>query len=248
MEDWQHQQFDPPGGGADSGYWQVHLALTPEDAQAIRRFGPQIVPAENFEIHTELESSGEGELIFAIRVHADTAEDAIGQATWQLNRIRREANLERGPALALGYISPQWRQNPASEMGKEAIALLMQGRDALAVLRAQTACELLITEAVQRLLQEDHPTVSAEKLLRRPVTLADRGSLEILTLLTGKRIQDSAWWPQYVEHRKRRNAIAHEGVEVTHEDAQASVRAMNDLHEWLLDVRGTDARARKGQE
>jgi HEPN domain-containing protein len=237
MDDWQHRQFDPPGGGTDPGYWQIHLSLTPEDAQAVRRFGPQIVPAENFEIHTELESGGEGELIFAIRVHADTAEDAIGQAAWQLNKIRREASLERGPALALGYISPQWQRSPASQMGKEAIALLKQGRDALAILRAQTACELLITEAVQSFLRGDHPLVSTGKLLRRPVTLADRGSLEILTLLTGKRIQDATWWPQYVEHRKRRNAIAHEGVEVTHEDAQASIKAMNHLHEWLLDAR-----------
>jgi hypothetical protein len=131
-------------------------------------------------------------------------------------------------------------------MGREAIGLLKQGRDALAVIRTQTACELLVAETFEKLLASKYPDLRSEHLIRRPSTLADKTSLALLQLLTGRRIQDEPWWPTYVEHRKRRNSIVHEGVTISHEDAQASIAAMNDLHAWLLEARETAFEAHRG--
>ena len=122
-------------------------------------------------------------------------------------------------------------------MNREAVELLKQGRDALAVIRAQTACELLISQTMESLLATKFPDLRADHLIRRPMTLADKQSLALCHLLTGRRIQDERWWESYVEHRKRRNSIVHEGITISHEDAQASIGVTNDLHAWLLDVR-----------
>jgi hypothetical protein len=241
MDDWQHRNFDPPDGAQDRGEWQVHLSLESTEADAIRRFASQVVPAENFEIRTELRDGGEeGDVIFALRVLAETADDAVAEAAFKLNKIRRAADLPSRAPSVLGYISPQWRRNPAQHLGREAISLLKQGRDALAVIRAQTACELLIAETLEKLAREKFPDVRSDRLIRRPATLADTGSRTVCQLLTGRRIEEEPWWAAYVEHRKRRNAIVHEGVSISHEDAQASIGAKNSLHAWLLEVQGID--------
>lgn len=238
MDDWQHRNFDPPSGGPDAGQWQVHISLPPSEVDGVRRFASQVMPAENFEIQTELGELGEeGEVVFAVRVIAETAEDAIGEAAYKFNKIRRAADLPTGQVAILGYISPQWRADPARHLSHEATELLKQGRDALAVIRTQTACELLIGETMEKLLTAKFPDVRADHLIRRPSTLADKTSLALLQLLAGRRVQDESWWPNYLEHRKRRNSIVHQGVTITHEDAQASLSATNDIRAWLLEVR-----------
>ena len=187
----------------------MHIALEPTEADAVRQFGSQVVPAENFEIHTELlEGGAEGDAILAIRVIAETAEEATGEAAWSLSKIRKAAGLTAASTQVLGYISPQWRKDAARHMGKEAVGLLRQGRDALAVIRAQTACELLIGKTFEDLLADKDPAVRSDHLIRRPATLADKTSLALLHLLTGRRIQDEPWWGSYVEHRKRRGPRA----------------------------------------
>lgn len=234
-------KFDPPDGARDQGEWQVHLSISPSEADAIRRFGSQVVPAENFEIHTELGEAGEeGDVIFAIRVVTDNAADAVQEASFKLNKIRGAADLPNEAPEVIGYISARWRQDPARHIGREAIELLKQGRDSLAVIRAQTSCELLIAKTLGQLMAEKSPEVQADQLIRRPATLADPASRALFHLLTGRRVQDEPWWPAYVAHRKRRNAIIHEGVTISHEDAQASIQATNSMHAWLLEVQGVE--------
>jgi hypothetical protein len=236
MDDWLEERFDPHEGPIDSGQWQVHLALKPSEREAIKRAAPLVIPAENFEIHTELDGREEDEAIFAVRLVAETADQAVGDAEWTLTKIRREAGLPDAPSLALGYISPQWRRTASRHMGKEATDLLKQGRDSLAVIRAGTTCELLIAETLSNLLGLKYPDVESDPLIRRPANLTDKNSKALLELLTGKRIQDSTWWPAFVAHRSRRNAIVHEGIAVSHENAQESIEVMNNLHEWLLEA------------
>lgn len=236
MEDWQHKNFDPQEGPTDSGQWQVHLALIPNEKDAIMRVGPLVIPAENFEIHTDLDGGEEGESILAVRVVAENAKQAVRDARWALTKIRREAGLPNAPSVALGYISPQWRRSASRHMGKEATDLLKQGRDSLAVIRAGTTCELLVAETLSNLLSLKHPDIEPDRLIRRPANLVDKNSKALLQLLTGKRIQDSVWWPSFVAHRSRRNAIIHEGIAVSHENAQESIKAMIELHRWLLDA------------
>jgi HEPN domain-containing protein len=237
MSDWLERQYDPPRGSSDSGRWQVHLALDLTEKDVIKKAAPQIIPAENFEVHTELADTGEFDAAFSVRVEAETADKAIAEATWILNKIRRATGLTAEPALVLGYISPSWSGPVSRLVGKEAIELLKQGRDELAVIKAQTACELLVAETLFSLLRLKHPDVDHASLIRRPATLNDKQSKALLQLLTGERVQDAQWWPKYVAHGRRRNAIVHDGLTIKHEDAQESIEVMNALHGWLLDVR-----------
>jgi hypothetical protein len=110
----------------------------------------------------------------------------------------------------------------------------------LAIVRTQTACELYIAETLTHLLHDQHPHADPTKLIRRPTSLRDNGSLALLHLLTGRRIQDAPWWSQYIDHVKRRNEVLHAGVAVTRDDAFESLGVGIELHRWLLHARGVD--------
>ncbi len=237
MSDWLEQKYDPPNESSDPGRWQVHLALDLNEKDLVKATAPQIVPAENFEIHTELDGQGEVDSVFSVRVEAESADEAIGDASWILKKIRRAADLPAEQPLVLGYLSPWWNRPVSRRIAKEAHELLRQGRYELAVIRAQTACELFVAETLAALLQAKHPGVEQASLIRRPATLSDKQSKALLQLLTGERIQDAPWWPRYVAHCKRRNAIVHEGLTIKPEGAQESARVLNDLRAWFLDVR-----------
>jgi hypothetical protein len=244
--DYQRETYDPPGGVEDPGRWLVHLALHSDEVDEIRRAAPAVVPAERFELRTELLDGGtvEGEATLAIYVMARTAEEATAEAEHLLRKMRREAGLADRDAAVLGYISPWWGSSSrGAQISREAMQLLKDGRDEWAVIRIQTSCELNIAQTLSSLITDRFPDVDTKRLIRRPASLADHQTRELLHLVTGKRIQDELWWPRYVEHLQRRNAILHDGVAITHEDAQASVAATIDMHRWLLEAQGVDLSA-----
>jgi HEPN domain-containing protein len=238
VEDWQRQNYDPPHGEPDPGLWQVHIAVEAHERDAVARAAPHVVPAERVEVHTETTDGAVGDVLLALRVHATTSEEAVSEAARFYRQIRVEAGLPDAPALVLGYLSPWWHQNRIPHLGKEALDLERQGRYDLAVVRTQTVCELAIVGTLARLIRDQHPHANPDHLLRRPVTLRDEQSKALLYMLTQRRVQDEPWWPRYVDHVKRRNAIVHEGLVVTREDAVASIQASLDLRAWLLDVEG----------
>jgi hypothetical protein len=243
MVSYQKQRFDPPKGDAEAGRWQVHISVTPEELAVLRARAGAVVPLERLEFHTELlDGGGEGDTILAIRVDASTAEDAISEACRTYGKLREASDLppETSPPI-LGYLSPWWRQGSVpADIAREAHELHRQGRHELAVMRIQTACELRVAETLGRLLTDAHPDADIDRILRRPTTLADRQTQALAHMLTGQSVQQTSWWPAYSEHLKRRNSIAHRGLEVTRDEASASLRAAIELHAWLLAARGVD--------
>jgi hypothetical protein len=232
--DFLRQRYDPPVGEHDAGYWSVHIAIDPGDRDPVLAAAPQVMPTERIRVYVDAED-GNGDGIAALSVFAESSEGAIEEAGYKYRKIRKIAALASGDTLVLGYFSPAW-EKPSTRVDKEAHELLKQDRCELAVIRAQTGCELHVAEASVTLLRKQHPQADADVLVRRPATLRDKQSKALLELLTGQRVQDQDWWPGYVEHLKRRNAIVHEGLAITHDDAHASIRAVLDLRGWLLDV------------
>jgi hypothetical protein len=237
MSDFLRQDYDPPTGADDPGYWTVHLAIDPVDRDALLRAVPHVMPVERVRVYVDVEKDGDGDGVVALSVFASSSDEAVEEATHKYRKIREGAELPVGDDLVLGYLSPWW-DNTARRVGQEALELLRQDRCELAVVRVQTGCELHVAEALSALLRDRHPHADADALIRRPATLRDKHSKALLELLTGHRVQDQEWWPNYVDHLKRRNAIVHEGLSITHADAQASIDVVLDLRGWLLDIRG----------
>src|SRR5688572_1066473 len=129
-------RYDPPHGEVDAGLWQIHFAVDPDEKNAVQQAAPSVVPAERFEIRTEL--TEEAEHLY--------------------RRIRAAARVAPTDGFTLGYLSPWWRETSrASEIGREAHELLKQGRHELAVIRIQTANELHIRRAIEGVLHDHHP-------------------------------------------------------------------------------------------
>jgi hypothetical protein len=239
--DYRRERYDPPEGERDEGLWQIHFPLDPTDKAAFQGAAPAVVPAERMEFHTDITDGSDGETSFAIRVYASTTTEALEEAEHLVRKIRREAGLDPTVPGPLGHISPWWHSGSVAErIGKEAHSLHAQGRYELAVIRIQTACELHIANAVLEILEEHRPGVNVAKLIRRPMTLSDERTRVLMHLLTGRQVDHEPWWPQYIKHLKRRNAIVHGGLAVTYDESFASLEVILALRAWLLEVRGVD--------
>jgi hypothetical protein len=241
MEDWQKKGYDPPHGEPDEGEWQIHIALNPAERDAIRDAAPLVMPAEKIEVHTDITDGHDGDSLIALRVFAKTREEATDEAKYRYSQIRDKAGLPYASALVLGYIAPWWHRNRLRHLSREAHELHRQRRHELAVIRIQTANELSIAETMRKLLGGQHPEADLGALMRLPSNLRDDRAKAFLQMLCGRRIQDEPWWPEYVEHVTRRNAIIHEGIAISYEDAVASLEVSLKLGDWLLDIRGTPA-------
>ena len=92
----------------------------------------------------------------------------------------------------------------------------------LAVIFAQSACELHTEKALDDLLRPLTPTKLNEAVrstLRRPVTLADNRAYRFWTALTDDAARDQPWWSDWKATRDLRNDVAHEGKAVMAADA-----------------------------
>lgn len=192
------------------------------------------VPEEHLAFDAE-DDGGDPAHILEIRVRAETIEEASSQTRYFVGAARYAAGLPAAEVRILGYASPSWGSR-SQVLSVEATKLHKQKRHELAVVRIQTVCEMHIAEAIRRLTRRHHREVDHAHLTRRSTSLTDRQSLAVLQLLTGRRVQDETWWPNYTAHVKRRNEIIHQGLQIAWEDAKASFEATMDLEKWLLDV------------
>jgi hypothetical protein len=74
------RQHDPPHGGADPGYWQVHLAIEPAEQETVERAAPAVYPAERTRFYSANLVLG-NDPVLAIDVYAITASEATTGAT-----------------------------------------------------------------------------------------------------------------------------------------------------------------------
>ncbi len=110
-----------------------------------------------------------------------------------------------------------------------------RGEHELAVILAQTACEVLVADALRSLL---HAHVSDELrpwLLARVKSFAliDDATRELWNRITGSVIQDQAFWAPYKAHVKRRHRIVHDGDRVDSDGAQSSLEAAAAMFDYV---------------
>jgi hypothetical protein len=181
-------------------------------------------PEERFEVVFEL-SQG-------------TAEEIFAEARRRYEAICARAGIRVPDPLELHasgfevFLEHQRRDSELLDRGDE---LFAQKHYDLAVIVAQTACEVLVADAMRSLLEGQ----ASEDLLGwlmsgvSSYTLIDDSTRKLWNKLTDTEIQTEGWWENYREHVKRRNKIVHAGERVDADAARSSLAAARELFSFI---------------
>jgi hypothetical protein len=214
-------------------YWTVHIAV-PDSVAAFRDGAALTQPSEHHAVVTESRPEGDGDTIFVVDVLATDEDDAIARASDAYRQARDRAGLPRTPVLVLGLVSPAFKPHLWVRLREEAGRLLDNDRPELAVVRAQTACELRANEALDGAFRaEFSPERAAAALRQCRSALNDRRTQDVLFAITGYRITAEPWWASYVAHVQRRHGVVHEGLLVSPDGAASSLAAVDHCIGWL---------------
>jgi hypothetical protein len=129
--------------------------------------------------------------------------------------------------------------DPRDPRHLELLALARQLRDEertdLAVVAAQTACEVYAEVAISEMLRGRELGKFEEVIpeLLTGYSLMDRRGQLVFEALTGHKIQQASIWPAYRAHVELRNRVVHRGDEVTTEQAIGSVKTAEAFHEYI---------------
>jgi hypothetical protein len=105
----------------------------------------------------------------------------------------------------------------------------------LAVIIAQTACEVLVADAMRPIIASHASEDLRAGVLARVTsyTLVDDPTRRLWNRLTATEIQKEPWWEGYKSHVKRRNRIAHRGDRIDSSAAQLSIEAAQSLFDFI---------------
>ena len=151
--------------------------------------------------------------------------------------IMLKAGLQPDDKALLGTLTPIFGPLPHMRFLDEAERLSMDDRHEFAVLRAQTAAELFGTDAMHGILAgrlSPKWRQGSAGLIKR--TLSDTRSRSLFEALTGSRPEHQPWWENYRRHLARRNAVVHQGLSVSADDARESIEAVRSFMEYLRRV------------
>jgi hypothetical protein len=113
--------------------------------------------------------------------------------------------------------------------------LIAKGDFSIAVVVAHMACEISAERAMSRAFVEKGLGYLEEPVLAflSGYNLATDRIRKFYNAITGKPIQDQAFWPDFKASAKRRNGAVHKGTTVTKAEAETSYRAASDLIAYL---------------
>jgi HEPN domain-containing protein len=152
-------------------------------------------------------------------------EDAEKRAGELYARARERADLRPRDAPVLGALSPIFAAAPHVRLLDEARIHIDHQRYELAVVRAQTACEVYARLALDLLARDVAEHGKRPSSLFRNASLGDPADRALLRALTGYRIGAEERWGSYRAHVQRRNEIVHAGISVTEPEAEESMDA-----------------------
>jgi HEPN domain-containing protein len=137
------------------------------------------------------------------------------------------------------FLEDQRRDN---ELLNRADQLFEQGHYDLAVIVAQTACEVLVADAMRTLVEGHALDDLSPWLIGRfsSYTLVDDATRNLWNKLTETQIQNRDWWSAYREHVRRRNGIVHAGDRVDADAARSSLDAAHELFAFIDATVGGD--------
>lgn len=134
-----------------------------------------------------------------------------------------------------GFETLMTQPSLARERLDHARELLSRGEPTLAVVVAQTACEVLINDVLRTLVEFHARDELGPWVLRRvrSFTLIDDATRDLWYCVAGTKIQNQDFWSEYCEHVGRRNRAVHRGETLTEEDAGASLGAADAVVDYV---------------
>lgn len=220
------------------GRWIASVAVPAELLSKLRDGALDWMPPDRYGFITEINpdgSDGQTTLDFEIASSGDDLSE-LAEAAWA--QLLRTAGTEWTAPSFVGFMPPTWGNNPRHEqLRREASELFADKRYDLAVLRAQTACEVFASTAIAGALRGAIGRERGDGLSRvTRASLSDAATQAILAALTGSQPRHAAWWNAYRLHLQRRNQVAHGGKQLTRVEAAESLRAVDACVDWLRDI------------
>lgn len=197
-------------------------------------------------IHSVMKFAG-GLVQASITVDGTLSDDeAFKSAREVYDAVLRSAGVETGPSqprMIIGGFGTYLVNTRGRQLLASAEELCDEGQSDLAVIVAQTACEVLISDAFHSLLGLDDGPIR-DFITKRidGFSLLDKSTRDLWNGLTQTKIADETWWKAYDAHVQRRNRVVHGGEIVDRGSANASVEAASQLFAYVESLTG-DARS-----
>lgn len=209
----------------------VLIPVTPDEHAAL-------APRQGFVVWGFRGSPDEGNLQLALEVGVDgDEEEAHALAGVIFTNMGKQLGMELQELPSMTVIRPDFIQQ------KRWFELRMLAKELhqaaklydLAVIVAQTACEVFVEATIADMIRRrNDPLADALGEMLRGYSLMDDRSRAVWRALTGERVEQQPFWPEYKAHVERRNAVAHRGYQVTEEEVVASISAEVALFSHLM--------------
>jgi hypothetical protein len=162
--------------------WQVRIALDPAEAGDISVAMHVVLSAEQWELRPPT-TEDNGSPVLSIEVRSEKQEDAEKRASELYARVREQANLPPDEAPVLGALAPIFAAAPYERLLDDAANHIEHQRYELAVVRAQTACELYGKLALAHFARKSPRVTSARFVAARSRAAMIAGSFANLRAL-----------------------------------------------------------------
>lgn len=221
-----------------AGTWRATIVVAANLLGAIRSAAPDWMPPERYALVTEVYSDGgEGVTQLEFDIDADNLDDVRSLAEDKWGELLRVAGVDAEEPQFAGFLPPTYSDARYTQLRREAQRWMEEERYDLAVLRAQTASEVLARVAIGGALRAAVGRAQGDALARVTTTaMTDRSTQRLLEALVGCRPDRAAWWGEYTAHLARRNHIAHAGTQITRHEAANSLSAVDNCMAWLTDL------------
>jgi HEPN domain-containing protein len=211
----------------------VYASVRPEARRAF-----ELAAGEDERVGGVVEDESTGELEVYFELAPGDVDRAFNEARSLYARIADSAGVPVPHPLEMrmsGFDALMTQPSQARERLTHAYDLQEREEHALAVVVAQTACEVLIREVLPTLVQphitDDVFPWARERI--RQYALNDRQTQDLWARVAGSAIQDEDFWPAYKSHLDLRNRIVHRGESATADDAAASLSTAEALIDYV---------------
>lgn len=203
--------------------WRAYFSVEPGEGAALQEAASTMLPVEDFMLMTELLGGADDhDAEFAFTVAGNDEAGGEEEARRMMYRVRRQALLDPNEST-LRVLVPAGLRRDQRPLAK-AETLLELGRYEEAVVFAQVACETRASAVIRDLLASVAPAWLVTEAAGRATNLTDSRSQRIFHQVTGRKVQEEPWWPDYREHVQRRHRVIHDAAAVNGEDGRASVQ------------------------